>query len=224
MSKYAKITLLTITFSICFAGSSVSAPKVPEPQSNMGVGASSALMKALTSAKAGMYAYDGGLLKIFVQPRDGASFVRNVEALDTIYFETDTLTEIDSQHVLLTFQTDKTSRNLELLSYKSWVDFPEGTAIFDPTTLPDINFQWVWRQVKNDAGPIYGAPVEDLVLASVGISYAVAPGTPLNVTFQFKPDYQETEYCWSWKYVYYTDTDTGVIEDTYFIQPCWFAY
>ena len=69
-------TLLATVVSILFAGSSFS-------------GESSALMKALTSPQTGMYAGDmeqlsDGAWVIFAQPRDGASTVRNVEALNTL--------------------------------------------------------------------------------------------------------------------------------------------
>lgn len=188
-------------------------------------GSQSALMNALTSPQAGMYASGDKLLEIFVQNRDGASTVRNIEALDTIYFITNTGIKGEDQtnkkgDVLIAFQIDKTSSHLGLISYKALVDVPLGTVQLDPTTLPDINFQWAWKQITIAAGAEYKVKPQDLVLARIGIARAVYPEKPLVISFDFKPKDYEGDTCWEWIYAY----DDQDIFNSGFTVGCWFMY
>lgn len=146
--------LLATVFSIFFAGSSISAPALPADPPRMGIGASSALMKALKSPQAEMLiGHEGiGIAEIYVQPRDGESTVRNVEALNTIYF----ITEHELYDgVLVIFEADKTSNSLRLLNYWTHEGYWGGEKRFHPAELPDIDFQEAYRIVKDDAGSSY---------------------------------------------------------------------
>ena len=196
-------TILTTLVLIFFAGTSFS-------------GESSALMKALSSPQMEMYAGADGAWVIFAQPLDGASTVRNVEALDTLYILTNQ--EIDSQPMTLTFEMDKTNSELPLLGYRLDANQLIGVEKFDPTMLPAIDFQLGWKLVKGLMSEEWSIHKNHVTLASVGVFQPVIPQPETLVSFQVKRDDDTSELCW--QYVY--NPVTKEAWKTPYIPPCWF--
>ena len=193
-------TLLTTTLLIFSAGSSVSAPATP----GMGLGASSSLMKALTSSQAEMLSRGGeNVSVIFVQPRDGESTVRNVEALDTLYLLTRQTLQ-GGIGLILIFETDKTNNALRLLRYRQQEGWWIGAKPYNPADLPDIDFQEAYRLVKAEAGKAHP-------ITQIGILYAEDEGLPLIVVFSVKDEELSEGLCQEWVYTY-DATGTAVHE------------
>lgn len=201
-------TLLVTVVSILFAGSSFS-------------GESSGLMKALTSPKMGMYAgnlaqISGGAWSIIAQPRDGASTVRNVEALDTLYLLSNQ--NKDTGDMILTFEMDKTNSELPLLGYRLDQDMYVGTARFDPTGLPPIDFQFAWKLVKDLMSEEWSIHTNHVTLASVAVFYPIEYPDETLVSFNVKRDDDPSEFCW--EYIY--NPETKQAWKSPYIPACWF--
>jgi hypothetical protein len=188
--------LLVIASSLLLSGNVFSKPT-----------ASSALMKALKSPEAEILSGPVGVEIIFVQSRDGESFRKNVESLDTIYLITAQGTES-----LLIFEADKTNKPLYLLGYR-FIPGGEviGAELFFPNDLPDIDFQRASRKVAKLSG---GRPI-----AKIGIVHTSAQGHPLEVSFDVQgenPD--EPDMCP--QYVY--DVASDMAHDTGLVVKCFF--
>lgn len=180
------ITSLVTVFSIFLAGSSISAPAGPSGM-GMGRGASSALVKAIKSAQSDMLSGEERAKLIIAQPRDGASTVRNVEHLDTLYYITDQNFEpFKDEEFLLMFEVDKTSDKLSLIRYLPVWGLWLGATDYTPSDLPDMDLQWAWRQIKAEIGAHPG-DAADPQIASIGVSKAVVEGLPYIVGFNVYP-------------------------------------
>jgi hypothetical protein len=180
-------TLLTTVFLLFSAGNSVFAKEYPYANPGMGIGASSALVKAMKSAQSDMLSGGQRAKLIIAQMRDGESTVRNVEHLDTLYYITDqNFSPIKNEEFLLMFEVSKTSDKLSLLRYLPVWGIWVGATDYTPSDLPDMDLQWAWRQIKAeiDAHPGDAANPQ---ISSVGVSKAVVPGLPYIVGFNVYP-------------------------------------
>jgi len=147
---------------------------------------------------------------IFVQPRDGESTVRNVEALDTLYLLT--RQTIQDVGLILIFETDKTNNALRLLRYRQQEGVWLGAVPYNPADLPDIDFQEAYRLVKAEAGKAHP-------ITQIGILYAAYEGAPLIVVFSVKVEWLDEGLCQEWVYTY-DATGTAVHEGM--IAGCYF--
>lgn len=214
-------TLLATVVSILFAGSSFSGESIDFPFGWKP--AWNRLATALTSPQMGMYAGDredfsGGAWVIFAQKRDGASTVRYVEALDTVYLLSDQNKDNNIIPAMLTFEMDKTNSRLPLLGYKLDLDSMVGVARFDPTGLPPIDFQYGWKLVKDLMSEEFSIHTFQVTLASVGVFYAIEYPDDALVSFNVKRDDDPSEFCW--EYVY--NPVTKQAWKAPFTPPCWF--
>lgn len=125
------------------------------------------LMEALKNPKANDLAGDDGLYIIFVQSRDGATMVNNVEGLDTLYF-----LSLAGTAQTRVYETDK---SINVLDERLVDDFWEGAAPYYPANLPDIDFAGAYNAVKAISG--------DKPIANISIRYNVSPGEPLIVAY-----------------------------------------
>jgi len=163
-------------------------------------GTEGSLIQAIKSPEANTLAGDQGVYIIFVQSRDGATAVHNVEALDTIYLLS--AVETDQMHI---YQTDK---NMNVLYDKLLNDVWAETEIYHPADLPDIDLQEAYRAVKAVAG--------DKPIANIAIFWPLVPESELIVGFTLQGD--ATDSCEQYDY----SVDTGEVIQTGSEVKCFF--
>lgn len=208
-------TLLTTVFSIFFAGSSISAPAEPWAPSGMGVGASSALMKVLKSPQAEMLSgvnectlhADGekcglGVYTIFVQTRDAASMVSNVEALDTIYmFPDQSHVPQEPNWFMQVLELDKTNKELRLLRYKLVEGLWYDLIPHNPADIPDIDLQQAYRLVREQVEQDPWFSGDARTLARISIYDALSSsGSEWQVAFYIRYEGDADGICREWDY------------------------
>jgi len=162
-------------------------------------GAEGSLIQALKSPEANTLAGDQGVYIIFVQSRDGATVVHNVEALDTIYL----LSAIGTEQMHI-YETDK---NMNVLYDKLLNDVWLETEIYHPADLPDIDFQEAYRSVKAVSG--------DKPIANIAVFYTLY-GDQLRVGFTLHGD--ATDSCEQYAYI----VETGEVIQTGSEVKCFF--
>ena len=158
------------------------------------------LMEALKNPKANNLAGDDGLYIIFVQSRDGATMVNDVEALDTLYF-----LSLAGSGQTRVYETDK---SINVLDERLVDDFWEGAAPYYPTNLPDIDFAGAYNAVKAISG--------DKPIANISIRYNVSPGEPLIVAFTLEG--ANTGSCDEYDYL----VETGEVDLAAYGIACFF--
>lgn len=163
-------------------------------------GTEGSLIQALKSPEANTLAGDQGVYTIFVQSRDGATAVHNVEALDTIYLLS--AVGVTQMHI---YETDK---NMNVLYDKLVDDVWEGTNIYHPADLPDIDFQEAYRAVKAVSG--------DKPIANIAILWPIVPESELIVSFTLQGD--ATDSCEQYDYT----VDTGEVIQASSEVKCFF--
>jgi hypothetical protein len=125
------------------------------------------LMEALKNPKANELAGEEGVYIVFVQMRDGATMVEDVEALDTLYFLS--AEGVEQTHL---YETDK---HIDVLRERVIGSGWGGTILYHPIDLPEIDFEHAYAAVKEVAG--------DRPIANLSIRYTLVPSEPLIVAF-----------------------------------------
>ncbi len=201
MKKLTVILLLSIGLLFLAGCGNSDSSSTGEPGGGTGTeeGTEGSLIQTLKSPEANNLAGDQGVYTIFVQSRDGATAVHNVEALDTIYLLSAIGT--DQMHI---YETDK---NMNVLNDKLVDDVWLETEIYHPADLPDIDFQEAYRSVKVVAG--------DKPIASIAVFYTLY-GDQLRVSFQLQGD--ATDSCEQYAYI----VDTGEAYQTTSETKCFF--
>ncbi len=157
------------------------------------------LMQALKSPEANSLAGDQGVSIIFVQSRDGATAVDNIEALDTLYLLS--AAGAGQTHI---YETDK---SINVLNDKLINDVWLETEIYHPADLPDIDLQEAYRSVKAVSG--------DKPIANIAVFYALEEDQ-LRVSFTLQGD--ATDSCEQYAYI----VDTGEVYQTGSEIKCFF--
>jgi len=196
-----KLTIaLMLSISLLFlAGCSNSDSSSSDGDVGTDEGTEGSLIQALKSPEANRLAGDQGVYTIFVQSRDGATAVHNVEALDTIYLLS--AVGVTQMHI---YETDK---NINVLYDKLIDDIWLETNTYHPADLPDIDFQEAYRSVKAVAG--------DKPIANIAVFYTLS-ADQLRVGFTLQGD--ATDSCEQYAFI----VETGEVFQTGSEVKCFF--
>ena len=143
---------------------------------------STTLMEALKSPKAQELAGDEGVYIIFVQSRDGATVVNDVETLNTLYLLSAVGTE--QTHIY------ETNKGMDVLNERLIDDVWMETKLYYPADLPDIDFDSAYESVKSVSG--------DKPIANIAVFYNL-DGWQLTVSFTLQGE--STDSCEQYVYI-----------------------